>query len=313
VIEGTLFRNGDLSIGNDQSLTIKAGDTLVVTGDLILANKAILNVEPNGALIVRGDYTTRQQTADAISGGGVLVVIGKITFNGGGSNIVAGPGSNVYYDHTLNGDLSNLITGGGTHHNIPVPNSLYELSYGYPMPVKISNFAAHIEDKSIHVKWKISETGSVSYFEIQKSRSGSEFKTVDEVLASEEDIDYQFVDPRPSSGKWYYRVALVNHDKSIEYSPITEISFIGDKNNLKLYPNICKGDEINFSGDDIQNKSVRVTVFDLTGRSVLQDEIETDENESYRINFNKKLDKGNYYIHFVYDNQIQKQKFIVSY
>jgi hypothetical protein len=315
-IEGTIMRNGDLSIGNAQTLTIKAGDTLIITGDLILSNKSVLNIEDDAALIIRGDYTTHQQTNDNVQGG-ILIVLGKLTFSGGAADIFATPASKIYYDQTLNNPsyVNPKISGGGQILNITaIPNSLFEASYGTPMPVVITNFSLQEKEASVGVKWESSLESEIREYEVQRSTDGVEFNTIGVVPAEgyEETTGYNFEDGNPSSGAIYYRLAIISHTDDMAYSNVTHIDYSGATSDLVVFPSVISGTDINFKGGDINNKKVQVRVYDLSGKSVLAESISTNSEEVQTINFPKKLNRGNYYIQFVYDNLVKKEKFMVA-
>jgi hypothetical protein len=314
-IEGTITRNGNLTIGNNQTLKIKAGDTLIIAGDLTLSNQAVLTIEDDAALVVRGDYTTHQQTNDQVQGG-VLIVLGRFTFNGGGADILAAAGSKIYYDQTLNSPtyIDSRVSGAGELISInSLPNTLFEAVYGTPMPVTISDFSLTGQEDKIAVSWKSLQETEIKEYEVQKSTDGVSFRTIGSVEAlGNETIDYAFEDKNPSKGVAYYRLAIVSYEDESEYSDVTHINYTGKIGELVVFPSVITGTDINFKGGDINNKNVKILVYDLSGKSVLAENINTSSEEVQTINFPKKLNRGNYYIQFVYDNLVKKEKFMVG-
>ncbi|HYG39861.1 MAG TPA: T9SS type A sorting domain-containing protein [Cytophagales bacterium] len=314
LIDGTVRRNGNLELGPNQSLTINSGDTLIITGNLTLSNTSDLVVMDNATLIVWEDYYSGQQSSDKITGGGTLIILGKISFsNGNNSNLEIGEGANIYYDQTLNSDIVGKITGTGNQYDISqIPNSFETFTSDGTMPVKLLAFSADLLNDKINLNWEMEDELEVDRYEIQKSTDGIDFEKIGEVEAMDAG-NYSFTDNQAKSGRLFYRVAMVKFDQSTIFSPITHLVYSSNSTGIKLFPNICKGDEINFQGDDLQHKTVRVMVYDLNGKIVLSDNIMTNSDDTYKISFDKKLNRGNYFVHFAYDNQVLKEKFIVSY
>lgn len=314
VIDGTVRRNGDLNLGPNQTLTVSAGDTLIVTGDLTLSNTSVLTVEQNAALIVWENYSSGQQSQDIIQGGGTLIILGKISFtNGNNSNLIVNSGGTIYYDKTLNADIAGKIIGTeSSKQDIgQVPNSYYTFMNDGVLPVSLLGFTADVLNNKIQLNWETANEENVVSYEVQKSRTGVDFEKIGEIEALGSSL-YNFIDNKAKSGRLFYRIAMVNKDQTIKYSPITQLNF-SSQSSVVLFPTISKGDEINFQGGDLLNKSVKVMVYDLNGKQILSNNIETNTGDTYKINFDKKLNRGNYFVHFVYDDQVLKEKFVVSY
>ena len=117
-------------------------------------------------------------------------------------------------------------------------------TYVAPLPLELIDFTAtstpNKHQESL-LKWTTFSENNVSHFEIQHTSNPlSNFETIEEVsskgsLATLE--NYTFHHLRPTDGKNYYRLKIVDNDGTFEYSPIRMVEFAAQKSFIHIYPN----------------------------------------------------------------------------
>jgi trimeric autotransporter adhesin len=111
-----------------------------------------------------------------------------------------------------------------------------------PLPVKLINFDAKPNDKTVTLTWATSiETNSLG-FEIERSENGKEFEKIGFVKSdtnegnSNEKLSYEYIDNLPVEGNNYYRLKQLDLDGKSAYSPIKSAQFDGE-NAINIFPN----------------------------------------------------------------------------
>lgn len=97
---------------------------------------------------------------------------------------------------------------------------------------------------------------------------------------------------------------------AIKNESINEIK----KSKIILYPNPNKGD---FKIDNIDfnlfnSKHIKISVLDINGRKLFENEIISDDNNSYNVNLQNSLPLGVYFVRLSSDNHVETLKFIVN-
>ena len=121
---------------------------------------------------------------------------------------------------------------------------------GGPLPVELTAFDGtyNIVKNTNELTWATASEKNTSYFEIQKSLDGENWKVIGNVLAVGNKMgvtDYSFADSQPTVGNNYYRLKITDNDQTFEYSPIVRIVVKASGNNIKdeivqIFPNPVK-------------------------------------------------------------------------
>jgi hypothetical protein len=147
------------------------------------------------------------------------------------------------------------------------------------------------------IEWE-TNNDPANHFEIEKSKDGSNFKTIATVPyktnAASTTAKYQFLDNEVKDDIQYYRVKAVEHDNNVLYSQIVTI-----KNNVSLsthmtvLPNPAQGDiYLSFSGNNFLNKEMVLVT--MTGVIIKRTMI-NDSNSRIKLNVSM-LPQGMYVI-----------------
>lgn len=142
------------------------------------------------------------------------------------------------------------------------------------IPVELAEFYASIVGQGVKLHWRTaSETNNLG-FEIQRKRSGQEFRTIgfqpgNGTTCTE--TFYSFFDKDVLPGSYLYRLKQIDQDGACTYS--NEISInIPEPSTVHLianYPNPFNGETIiEFSLSEVETTHADIAVFDLHGRRI---------------------------------------------
>lgn len=150
------------------------------------------------------------------------------------------------------------------------------------LPVKLIRFDATRLEKQVHLRWQTSEELNSDYFEIQKSADGVKWAAIGKINAAGTSMaanEYEFIDTSPKPGQNYYRLKMVDQDRTHALSAIKVVRFDSgiEKNDLAVYPNPVKN-KLYLSLDNGQIPR-RVQLYQLNGTLVFQAESHLSELE----------------------------------
>lgn len=136
----------------------------------------------------------------------------------------------------------------------------YNISAVSVLPVGISSFTSTVSGNDIQLSWQTATENNSSYFEIESSTDGSQFRALGKIDAAGNSpslTSYSFTDYDVESGVHYYRLKQFDKDGKYVYSKIIkQVTFV-DKSKLSVHPNPAinnvivthplslKGDELN--------------------------------------------------------------------
>ncbi|WP_286745616.1 T9SS type A sorting domain-containing protein [Roseivirga sp. UBA1976] len=111
------------------------------------------------------------------------------------------------------------------------------------LPVELVEFKAKAVNRQVKLYWTTSSEVDNSYFEIQRSKTGYDFKaigTVDGQGSSGTPVHYQFTDQSPGFGHVFYRLKQVDFNGASDYSEVVGVDVVnheGQPMSVKVYPN----------------------------------------------------------------------------
>ena len=162
--------------------------------------------------------------------------------------------------------------------------------YAQTIPVELTTFTAASNGKEVILNWSTATEVNNQGFEVQRSRDGSEFLTVEFIEGNgttTEQQNYTYIDRNLENGKYYYRLKQVDFDGSYEYSSVAEVDFRAFSSFLleQNYPNpFNPTTTISFG---IQSKSnVNITILNAIGEEVALILNEAREPGFHQIEFN---------------------------
>jgi hypothetical protein len=89
------------------------------------------------------------------------------------------------------------------------------------LPIKLLSFQGSLTNNKAQLQWSVAENENGNYFEVQKSVDGKNFTSIGLVFTSNEtETKYAFKEGSDLVGTSYYRLKIVNKDRSVVYSKI---------------------------------------------------------------------------------------------
>ena len=164
------------------------------------------------------------------------------------------------------------------------PSSSCFSTLNSPLPIILNTFSAtQHSERSSRLNWSTSSEINSEYFGIERSTDGETWETLDRIAAagnSFEELAYEFIDDRLPFTRskdqiFYYRLRLTDLDGTFKYSDIQGVNFSRVQNGIiSIYPNPTN-DRINFdlSGVDLDAGNIDLSVFDMTGRLLINKNI----------------------------------------
>lgn len=137
------------------------------------------------------------------------------------------------------------------------------------MPVTLIDFSGAKVENTIALKWNTAEETNSDHFDVQRSADGRNWATIGIQKSQGESyalVNYAFVDKKPASGDNFYRLKMVDVDKTFAYSKIIKVNFADAALLSEFYPNPVSDILTLKSTDWNQVKSVEI--HSLTGLSV---------------------------------------------
>ncbi len=139
------------------------------------------------------------------------------------------------------------------------------------LPIELLSFTAEKkgENESL-LRWVTATEQGSDYIVVEHSPTGVDFQPIGEVEAmgySTTETNYSFVHPNPVVGDNYYRLQLMDEDRSFEYSEIRVVRF-EDWGTIRLYPNPATS-QTTLELDRPLSEDTPVRLIDELGRTVL--------------------------------------------
>ena len=130
---------------------------------------------------------------------------------------------------------------------IPPGNLTYSMVGGdIPLPVELSSFTASTQGRDVNLNWQTKTEVNSSLFEVERqavvNSNIGEWKTVGSVQSSgnsNSPKDYSYMDKKLNSGKYNYRLKMIDNGGTFRYSNLveTEVALPKDYAISQNYPN----------------------------------------------------------------------------
>jgi hypothetical protein len=269
------------------------------------------------------NYIDPTTTSAGSFGGQVLSLYLNIKFNDAGYlgptsllgqlYITSGPLMGVTVNQLMN--LCNIAIGGGsTPFSYSVLNTaatsvnqnfdngiqgLGFLSCNNPLPVELSSFTSTVNGRNVSLIWETKTEINSNKFVIERIND-AEWLEVGSVIASvlsNSPKYYSFTDKNLQSGKYQYRLKMIDNDGTFQYSSVIEavIEVPNEYSLMQNYPNpFNPSTVINYSIP--HDGKVTLKVFDITGRQAAVLVNEDQKAGTYSVNFDaSRLSSGVYF------------------
>ncbi len=176
------------------------------------------------------------------------------------------------------------------------------------LPVTLIDFSAAKQESAVRLQWKTSEETNSEKFEVERSTDAKSWQTIGDRKAGGESAavrTYSFIDTEPAAGSNYYRLKMVDVDRTYAYSPIVTVRFSTPLAS-ESYPNPVS-DLLYLKSSD-WNQVVAVELYDIRGRTVYQ-----SGNHLNRTIPVKTLPAGTYLLAIIHKNgTVTNQKVVIN-
>jgi hypothetical protein len=185
-----------------------------------------------------------------------------------------------------------------------------------PLPVKISTFTGSLNGKIAQLNWQTAQEINSSYFELQRSKDGSNFEPIATVTAKgfsgiasnyqcKDDLSYY------SDKNAFYRLKMIDIDGKFAYSTIVLLKTEGVVvNRMSIWPNPYIG-QLNVNYVAEKEGSVQIKMSSADGKTVLQSNTIVKKGQNvFAISQAQNLPKGTYILNILSDNKTETAKII---
>ncbi len=121
------------------------------------------------------------------------------------------------------------------------------------------------------ISWKMDEEEGGTYYAVEKSKDGSRFYSIGRIekIQAIQKGQYSFEDNNLDERTIYYRIKAISTAGHSIYSKVVMVQNSCLNNQLALWPNPVRSDKLNLRLQSQYKGLLQVTVFDMTGRLVL--------------------------------------------
>jgi hypothetical protein len=180
------------------------------------------------------------------------------------------------------------------------------------LPVELNSFQAIQQDSHAFLHWETASERNTSHFSIERSTNGVDFKEIGIVQGRGDATfarQYSFKDITPENGVNYYRLKIIDHDYTFEYSNIEVIIFEAAPV-IKLFPNPVEK-TIQLEGLNSNLGNVLLEIFDRNGKLIFSNKISINDGRlqisTETVNIQN---PGTYFLRVIGQGQSHVLKFI---
>ncbi len=151
------------------------------------------------------------------------------------------------------------------------------------LPVHLIRFQGNLnKNNKVTLTWTAADNETVDHFEVERSVNGKDFTTVAMVFATEKygTEDYQYTETINSNDKVMFRLKMFDKGQDIDYSKILVFQpKSSNTNEIKIYGNPVN-DKLTFSYTSNETQTVNVKVYDLTGKVIMSQKVNSLEGSN---------------------------------
>ncbi|MCB0846788.1 MAG: T9SS type A sorting domain-containing protein [Bacteroidetes bacterium] len=185
---------------------------------------------------------------------------------------------------------------------------------GATFPVELIDFDARQKGEDVEIYWSTAWETNNHFFTVERSWDGIDYDVVEMVAGagnSDEVLSYKVIDTRPGTGKIYYRLKQTDLDGGYNYSSVVEIHITGAETGFLMYPNPARGQNVSVELYGFRPQtSVQIYIIDLSGKTVYEQTVETDERGNNLALIPPGLSSGVYFVRIHSVGKILTQKLV---
>ena len=173
----------------------------------------------------------------------------------------------------------------------------------FQLPIELLDFNIKMINNNAYLNWITSSELNNNYFEIEKSKDATNFKTIGKVLGagnSSINLSYSYIDKYPFIGESYYRLKQTDFDGNFSYSNILSVNNKNKNSSIIIYNKIL---EIK-----IPDEEFKLQIYNTTGELI----ISKFYNNSYAKLDLSNLKNGIYFVKIYSNISTYSQKIILK-
>jgi hypothetical protein len=167
-----------------------------------------------------------------------------------------------------------------------------------PLPLTLTEFKAYQKLEDVELAWKVNETDVYKY-EVERSTDGRTFTKIGEVIATGAIglIEYTFLDANPFAGDNFYRLKIIDIDKTPKFTNIVRVSFNNTGAMLVMYPNPVREKMLNIEMKALAKGTYYFTMYNNVGQKVFSKQIDYDGTSASEVIYlSSTITNGIYYV-----------------
>jgi len=183
-----------------------------------------------------------------------------------------------------------------------------------PLPIHLISFQGNMnKNNKVTLNWTVADNETANNFEVERSFNGRDFTMVGVVFASEKvgTENYMFYETTSGTDKVMYRLKMIDKNREVDYSRILIFQLKStSSNNIKIIGNPVN-DKLTFSYISPATQPVDVKVYDMSGRIVLKNKVNSLEGSNViSLPLSSTLTTGMYIVEVNNGTELQSSKFI---
>ena len=176
------------------------------------------------------------------------------------------------------------------------------------------DLSAHLAQRTVALEWLTNTGYKVDYFELEHATNGMDFTKIDEFINedwSNDMVYHETTDKTPALGINYYRVKQVFADDSFKYSPVQQVNFTIDLEQVSVYPNPVR-EALLINLKQYLGAKGQLTLSNQFGQTIQQIDLTTINQEVATINTSD-IENGVYYLNIQVDGyRVLSEKILVQ-
>lgn len=162
-----------------------------------------------------------------------------------------------------------------------------------PLPVHFISFTGRLmANNSVRLEWRAATDDLHDYFEVEKSSDGVSFTAIGR---GPDTAPFYKIDASPAVGDNYYRIKQVDKDGTVTYSNIINVYYDPAAFSVSVYPNPVT-DLVNIKVNSLAADRYTVSITDIAGRKVHEEQLTTAGAGTFEINIDFKTKAANVYM-----------------
>jgi hypothetical protein len=182
------------------------------------------------------------------------------------------------------------------------------------LPVHLISFQGNMnKNNKVTLNWTVADNEIANNFEVERSFNGRDFTTIGVVLASEKmgTENYMFYETTNGTDKVMYRLKMIDKNREVDYSRILIFQLKSTiANNIKIIGNPVN-DKLTFSYTSSATQMVDVKVYDMSGKVVLKNKVNSLEGSNViSLPLSSTFKAGMYIVEVNNGTELQSSKFV---